>query len=501
VQQPTPRPAPVVRQPSNGYRPQPSQRTTPTPQPSPVVRTPRTNPVAPNVPDSPRITRPSPRTDTPTLAPDRRQRTPNATDNVWRDRPTTSTTRPTAPATVRPAPSARPRSSEATEAPRATVRPRPSNERASRYAPTNPVRDGATVTARPRSTAGASTAAQLVPRSTSPRLTVPRSTAFANGSLASGTVVSTGAHPRSTFYPGQARSRFFYDDCHRTFWRTWWDPCRYDSWSRWNFCGGFGGFGWSVSLWQPWWHYRTRFWNDCYFDSYWWACSQPAAVSTVHWWYPSTTYCPTYLNVPSTSVVYVPSSTVVYVDRDPPATETIVAGSAAGRSARVVANDLSNEDLAKRYVDLGDFYFEVGRYTEAADAYARAKGHAPDNATIHFAMADAAFAAGDHHYAAFLIGEAVRLQPSIVSAAIDRRAYYGDTKQFDDQMAGLERYLAEKPFDAQAHLVHGYNLRFSDQPAAATAAFRRVLEISPENRTAPVFLAALAPPNSEAVIR
>ena len=78
---------------------------------------------------------------------------------------------------------------------------------------------------------------------------------------------------------------------------------------------------------------------------------------------------------------------------------------------------------------------------------------------------------------------------------------YADAKAFDEQMAGLERYLAEKPYDAQAHLVRGYNLRFSGQPTAAIAAFRRVLEIAPENRAAALFLDALAPANSEAVLR
>ncbi|MBL8750422.1 MAG: tetratricopeptide repeat protein [Planctomycetes bacterium] len=299
------------------------------------------------------------------------------------------------------------------------------------------------------------------------------------------------------------------DSCRRVFWNTWWDPCRYDAFSNWSWYGGCSTFGWSLSFWHPWYWYRTHYWNSCYFDTWWYLRSRPTCVSTNYWWYPSSTYCPTYL--------YVPSSSVVYVEREPsPAPvsaepEVVVAGSGVGDGgsiARVVetpdtaaARAETTETLAKKYVELGDFYFEAGRFADAADAYSRARSYSPDNASIHFALADASFATGDYHFAAFLIGEAVRLQPSIVSAEIDRRVYYGDPKLFEQQMDELNRYVEAKPYDAQAQLVLGYNLRFSGRPVAAAAAFRRVLQVSPENRAAAAFLAALEPAGSEATIR
>ena len=121
---------------------------------------------------------------------------------------------------------------------------------------------------------------------------------------------------------------------------------------------------------------------------------------------------------------------------------------------------------------------------------------------MHLLLADAAFAPGDYHFAAFLIGEAVRLDPSLATADTDKRLFYGDPKLFETQMQGLDDYLASKPYDALAHLVRGYNLRFSGQPAGAVTAFRRVLEIAPDNRTAATFLSVLAPVDSaEPVIR
>lgn len=393
------------------------------------------------------------------------------------------------------------------------VRPRPSEARPGRYAPrdgvprtnTNAVpprgRSPESATSNVRAPAAAADATpRLVPRSTSPRLTVPRSATTSGASLVSGLRAPARAYDHGSHYGHR-------DSCRRVFWNTWWDPCRYDSWSSWSWYGGCSTFGWSFSFWHPWHWYRTRYWNSCYFDTWWYLRSRPTCASTNYWWYPSSTYCPTYL--------YVPGSSVVYVEREPapaPAeTEVVVAGTGVvdrGSIARVVdtpdsaaARAESTETLAKKYVELGDFYFEAGRFTDAADAYSRARSYSPDNASIHFALADASFATGDYHFAAFLIAEAVRLQPSIVSAEIDRRVYYGDPKLFEQQMDELNRYVETKPYDAQAQLVLGYNLRFSGKPVAAGAAFRRVLQVSPENRAAAAFLAALEPAGSEATIR
>ena len=158
--------------------------------------------------------------------------------------------------------------------------------------------------------------------------------------------------------------------------------------------------------------------------------------------------------------------------------------------------------MAQKYVELGDFYFRGGRYDEAADAYARARTYAPADAGVHLVLADASFATGDYHFAAFLIKEALRLDPALAAVKFDKRTLYGDAKQFEAQMLELDRYLAEHPFDAMAHLVQGYNLLFSDRALSSVASFRRVLEISPGDAAAERFLVALETPEAgEAGIR
>lgn len=305
-----------------------------------------------------------------------------------------------------------------------------------------------------------------------PRLN-PRSSSITSGVRAYG---STWRHGNGSYYNSR----------HCNTWGVWWWPQT----SHWSLHSHYC----NVSLWMPWYWANTYWWDNCYTSTWSYRWSRPYSVSTNYWWYPASSYCPTYYFVPSlySSNGYVPVENVA----EPISTEISYADSvpAAGGAGR---RDLPPESLAKKYVELGDFYFAGGRFTEALDAYNRARGYAPQDASVHFLAADAAFATGDYPYAAYLITEAVRLDPAIVGADTDKRLYYGSPKSFEDQMAQLDTYLTDKPYDAQAQLVRAYNLRFSDRPTAALAAFRRVLEIAPDNRTAQAFVSALAPAGAE----
>ena len=111
----------------------------------------------------------------------------------------------------------------------------------------------------------------------------------------------------------------------------------------------------------------------------------------------------------------------------------------AGRAApsRQAADALA---LAESYVELGDFYFQSSRYEDAAEAYAKARNYMPEDASVHLVLADAVFANGDYHYASFLVSEAVRLDPSIVTAETDKRTFYGRVAEFEAQLDALQRY-------------------------------------------------------------
>ena len=357
---------------------------------------------------------------------------------------------------------------------RATVKSdaghRPADVVRGRTEPANPIRGGTSIAAAgaPRSM----TSSTIVRQTTAPRLN-PNS--VTNRMVARSQPYQHGGHVR-VYDP--------YCDVH-PYAHVW----GYQSPYHWH-CGS-GGFAWSFSLWHPWFAVRAGLWGDCHRDWWWYRSTCYSPPSSCYWWYPSSVYCPTYLYVPST-VIY---RETTYVEEAPAAA---IQPAAAGGG-----KELAPRTLADKYLELGDFYFRAGRYGEAADAYARARTYAPNDAGVHLVLADAAFAEGDLHFAAHLIGEALRLDPSLATVKFDKRTLYGNATDFDAQMASLDRYLAEKPYDAMAHLVRGYNLLFSDRPLTAVAAFRRVLEIEPSNATASRFLAALETPEgaSDAPLR
>ena len=257
------------------------------------------------------------------------------------------------------------------------------------------------------------------------------------------------------------------------------------SWCRW----GLYSYPFYYSACYPSWYFGFRrgfglAWNSCYpwfGGNYWWPSNfyQPSVFNSYHY----------YGDDGGTFYSGGAGSSVVVIDEDPaPAgDEVIVAGD--GPASRAAA--ASRADLAAHHVSLGDFYFKEERFDEAAESYLRALAYAPEDATIHFVVADALFATGDYHYAAFMIGKGLRLDPELATAIADKRTFYTNPEVFESQLATLVTYTEEKPYDAAAHLVLGYNYRFSGRPEEARKAWQRTLEIEPSQVDAQAFLEGL----------
>lgn len=317
--------------------------------------------------------------------------------------------------------------------------------------------------------------------------------ASASRSFSGSLVARASGHYRPRYYSGS-----HWQHCDRAIWYGYWDPFHcHTSWRHshgWSIGIGCSVFSWRINLWHPFWYCRRAYWDWCYYDAFWCSWSRPYCVTTSYWWYPTTTYCPTYLYVPSTVVVYETAAAPATTATAPSATPAVVARSSVVDEARgspTAGVDEMSANLARKYVELGDFYFRADRFRDAAEAYGKARSYVPDDAGVHFVLADAVFADGDYPYAAFLVAEGLRLDPALATADADKRAFYGDAKTFDSQLLALERHLARHPDDAQAHFVHGYNLAFSRRPDAALRAFRRTLEIDPGHRAAATFAGAL----------
>ncbi len=122
----------------------------------------------------------------------------------------------------------------------------------------------------------------------------------------------------------------------------------------------------------------------------------------------------------------------------------------------------------------------------------RALAYAPDDGSIYFVVSDALFAQGDYHYASFMISKGLSLDPPLATAKADKRTFYADGAEFDKHLETLRKYLVDHPFDSAAHLVLGYNLRFSGDDEGARLAFNRVLEIDSSDKPAKLFLDAMS---------
>jgi hypothetical protein len=74
---------------------------------------------------------------------------------------------------------------------------------------------------------------------------------------------------------------------------------------------------------------------------------------------------------------------------------------------------------------------------------------------------------GDYHYAAYAVRRAFELDPALVATNVDKHGFYSDPRQFDEQLAALERYLDANAGDRDARLVLALNYLFGMRPLDA----------------------------------
>ncbi|MBM3977296.1 MAG: hypothetical protein FJ299_09935 [Planctomycetes bacterium] len=264
--------------------------------------------------------------------------------------------------------------------------------------------------------------------------------------------------------------------------------------------GGYACYGPSLSFC---WNYS---WNSClYWSSYyaykpWHYYGGPAvAYSTcyVPYYAPSyVSYVPTYYPVvvdsePAAATYYEEAAPSAVVANEIPAGEVSASIPARANQAPEPLND-PIPSAATRFLELGDAAFRSARYSDAVQHYARAVENAPDEGVLYLVLADALFATRDYHYAAYALRRAFALEPSLASGAIDKRGFYTDPIEFDQQLAALELFVKEHPLDADARLVLAANYVFGGRPQAAVALLQAPAASSLRGESAAALLLAAA---------
>ncbi len=262
--------------------------------------------------------------------------------------------------------------------------------------------------------------------------------------------------------------------------------CHSDWWFGFSFSFGCGWGGWWSGCWSP-------FWSCGWYPYYWYGYN----------------YCYPYYSYPYYYYPYY-YSTVVYDSYDDDGDVIVYAdgegdgygeGAAQGEPVGEAAAAQRAPDspvrtslsiAAERYLTLGDSAFREGRFGDAAQFYAKAAEYAPEEGVLHLVLADALFATGDYHYAAYAIRRAFELDPTLAEAIVDKHEFYTDPADFDRHIARAELFLRDNPDDSDARLVLAANYLFGNRPASAVDLLESTSALSLRTDTAATTILAAA---------
>ncbi len=258
----------------------------------------------------------------------------------------------------------------------------------------------------------------------------------------------------------------------------WWDPCNhgYSNSSWWYACGPCSWWWWNgCTYWWPSWGWGWSWgpgWSNCglawsghsnwsYPGYHYWGCSP--------WWYSNVIYVDTY-TPPQQQVVIVHEYEARPEEAQPAAPAAAGEAQAGANLPPEKRDPMMAQALARtaqQYVSLGDLAFSERRFGDAVAHYAKAIEYAPDDGVLYMLLADALFATGDYHYAAFALRKALELEPRLVDTIVDKHSVYADAGDFEKQLSYLEGYLKDNFTDEDARLVLAANYLFGNKPHQA----------------------------------
>ncbi|MHC5010216.1 MAG: tetratricopeptide repeat protein [Planctomycetota bacterium] len=144
--------------------------------------------------------------------------------------------------------------------------------------------------------------------------------------------------------------------------------------------------------------------------------------------------------------------------------------------------------------DAGVEAFFAGDYEAAFEGFSRAAEADAENGEAWLAMAHAAFALGRYDASAVGIAEAAALGGFPRGYRFDPSPMYQPEGTFQDLLAKLDDHRKKRPADADAHLVAAYLYVALGKGGPANEAIVTVLQLRPEDPTAPLLAIAQLPP-------
>jgi tetratricopeptide (TPR) repeat protein len=144
---------------------------------------------------------------------------------------------------------------------------------------------------------------------------------------------------------------------------------------------------------------------------------------------------------------------------------------------------------AHAHANLGFAYGNLGRYTEAVEAYKQAIRLRPDDASAHFNLGDYASAHFNLGHAYVKLGrydeaieackQAIRLKPDLVSAHLTLGNAYDKLGRYDETIEACEQAIRLKPDLAEAHYILGNTYVKLGRNAEAIEAFKQAIRLKP----------------------
>jgi len=135
---------------------------------------------------------------------------------------------------------------------------------------------------------------------------------------------------------------------------------------------------------------------------------------------------------------------------------------------------------ADQSVQIGLAHHQVGRLTEANDAYQQALAVNPNHPDALHLLGMIAHQIGDHSLAVELIGMAISISPSSSNYYCNLGTVLQAQGKFDQAIASFRQALALDSNNAVIHYNLGHALQLQGQLQAAVASYRAAIALSPE---------------------